>query len=210
MRATAITGVLFVVVATTFASTVKVRVGSTASANPAVSAALSQPIVRGAGRPLFAVRSVSPAITVPLIMPVANVAPSKIEDSWGDPRDNGLREHHGTDILAPAGTPVVAAAPGIIEKLHVSAAGGTTLYVRSPDRQWSYYYAHLGNYAPGLHEGQRVDSGDLIGFVGDTGNAGTGNYHLHFGLSHMSPSDGWWQGTPVDPYPSLAGKSGPG
>ncbi|OYY68239.1 MAG: peptidase M23 [Sphingomonas sp. 28-63-12] len=143
-------------------------------------------------------------------MPVVGVARTEIADSWGDPRDNGQRAHHGTDIIAPAGMPVVAAAAGVVEKLSVSAAGGTTIYIRSPDRRWSYYYAHLANYAPGLHEGQLVETGEMIGFVGDTGNAGLGNYHLHFGLSQMRTADGWWQGTPIDPYPSLAGKTGPG
>lgn len=145
-----------------------------------------------------------------LAVPVAGVSRAMLSDNWGDPRDNGLREHHGTDIMAPAGRPVTAAAPGTVEKLFRSNAGGITAYVRSPDRRWSYYYAHLGGYAPGLREGLTVRTGDPIGYVGDTGNAGPGNYHLHFGLSRMAPGDGWWQGTPVDPYPSLAGKGRPG
>ncbi|MBO9712099.1 M23 family metallopeptidase [Sphingomonas sp.] len=138
-------------------------------------------------------------------VPVAGVARASIHDNWGDPRDNGLREHHGTDIMAPQGTPVVAAAPGTVEKLFYSnGGGGITVYVRSPDRLWSYYYAHLQGYAPGLREGQGVAAGDSIGFVGDTGNAGAGNFHLHFGLSRMKPEDRWWQGEAVNPYPLLA------
>ena len=103
---------------------------------------------------------------------------------------------------------MIAAAPGTVEKLFFSeGGGGITLYVRSPDRQWSYYYAHLQRYAPGLVEGMRVEAGDLLGFVGDTGNSGSGKFHLHFALSRMQPGDGWWQGRPVNPYPLLAGRS---
>ncbi|WP_404373945.1 M23 family metallopeptidase [Sphingomonas sp. MMS24-J45] len=141
-----------------------------------------------------------------LTVPVAGVPRRAITDSWGDDRDGGARPHHGTDIVAPAGTPVVAAAPGRIEKLFTSAAGGTTVYVRSPDRRWTYYYAHLAAYAPGLQEGQVVTSGDRLGFVGDTGNAGAGNYHLHFGLTRTDPQQRWYEGTDIDPYPYLAGK----
>lgn len=143
----------------------------------------------------------------PLAIPVANVAKGTLADNWGDPRENGLRAHYGTDIAAPPGTPVLAAASGVVEKLHVSDAGGTTAYVRSPDRRWSYYYAHLKAYVAGLREGQAIRKGQVIGFVGDTGNAGAGNYHLHFGVSRMAPQDGWWQGRPIDPYPLLAGKA---
>lgn len=145
-----------------------------------------------------------------LSVPIRGVDRGQIRDSWGDPRDNGLREHHGTDVMAPANTPVLAAAPGTVEKLWTSVAGGITVYVRSPARNWSYYYAHLSGYAPGLHEGQPIRTGDVIGYVGDTGNAGAGNFHLHFGLTHTTPDQHWYEGTDVDPYPYLAGKPLPG
>ncbi|MGN6375301.1 MAG: M23 family metallopeptidase [Sphingomonas sp.] len=141
----------------------------------------------------------------PLTVPVAGVTRSQLTDSWGDPRGGGARQHEGTDIMAAAGTPVVAAGPGTIEKLFQSHLGGTTLYERSADGQWQYYYAHLSGYAPGVHEGQRVTAGTLLGYVGDTGDAAPGAYQLHFGVSRMQPGEGWWQGTPVDPYPLLAG-----
>ena len=142
-----------------------------------------------------------------LIVPVQGVSRGQILDTWGQSRANGARTHQATDIIAPGGTPVIAAAAGLVEKLFYSqGGGGITLYVRSPDRQWSYYYAHLQGYAPGMAEGVRVKAGDLLGFVGDTGNAGTGNYHLHFALSHMQPGDSWWKGQPVNPYPLLAGR----
>jgi murein DD-endopeptidase MepM/ murein hydrolase activator NlpD len=145
-----------------------------------------------------------------LIVPVAGVPASKLSDDWGDPREDGRRLHHGTDILAPQGTPVIAAADGTIEKLFQSVKGGTTLYERSPDGQWQYYYAHLSGYAPGVHEGQKVRAGDPIAYVGDTGDAPPGVYHLHFGLSFMRPGDGWWQGQAVNPYPLLAGTAAGG
>jgi murein DD-endopeptidase MepM/ murein hydrolase activator NlpD len=140
-----------------------------------------------------------------LAVPVAGVARDAITDTWGDPRENGVREHHGTDIPAPAGTLVTAAAPGTVEKLFESGAGGTTVYVRSPARKWTFYYAHLSGYAPGLHEGQAVRTGDPLGYVGDTGDAGAGNYHLHFGLTRTTPDQHWYEGTDVDAFPYLTG-----
>lgn len=140
-----------------------------------------------------------------LHVPVHGVARSALADSWGDARDGGARQHHGLDIPAAAGTPVEAAAPGTVEKLFQSKAGGTTVYIRSLDRRLSYYYAHLAAYAPGLAEGQRIEAGTPIGFVGDTGNAGAGNYHLHFGIARTSPDQHWSQGEEVDPFPYLVG-----
>ncbi len=140
-----------------------------------------------------------------LVVPVHGIPRGAIRDSWNDARGGGTRGHHGTDIMAPAGASVVAAAPGRIEKLFQSGLGGTTLYVRSPDGGTTYYYAHLAGYAPGVHEGQVVKAGDPLGFVGDTGDAGAGNYHLHFGITRMAPGQRWWEGENVNPYPLLAG-----
>lgn len=141
-----------------------------------------------------------------LMIPVAGVAAGQLVDTWGQSRAGGARSHEAIDIMAPGNTPVVAAARGTIEKLFHSDAGGITLYVRSPDRRWSHYYAHLAGYAPGIHEGQKVARGTLLGFVGDTGNAGAGNTHLHFGISRMTPDARWHEGVPINPYPLLAGK----
>ena len=152
----------------------------------------------------IAVREPDRRDDAPLAVPVAGVRREAIVDSWMDPRGGGSRGHHGTDIPAAAGTPVIAAADGTVEKLFQSNLGGTTAYVRSPDRRWIYYYAHLAGYAPGMREGMRVRAGQVLGYVGDTGDAGAGNYHLHFGLTRMHGGDRWWQGTNVNPYPLLA------
>jgi murein DD-endopeptidase MepM/ murein hydrolase activator NlpD len=105
--------------------------------------------------------------------------------------------------MAPAGTPVLAVADGQIAKFFDSKAGGTTIYELSPDRKFVYYYAHLQSRAADIHEGDVVKQGKVIGFVGDTGNAGPGNYHLHFAISAVTDPKRFWEGTPVNPYPLL-------
>lgn len=145
-----------------------------------------------------------------LIVPVAGVRPDQLYDSWGDARGGGTRGHQALDIPAPRGTPVLAAAKGRVEKLWQSEAGGTTLYIRSPTGRLSYYYAHLDRYAPGIREGAIVSAGQPIATVGDSGNAGPGNTHLHFGMSLMAPGDNWAGGRPVNPYPLLAASGGGG
>lgn len=143
-----------------------------------------------------------------MIVPVAGVQRDQLYDSWGDVRGGGTRAHVGLDIMAAKGTPVLAAADGRIEKLYFSnGGGGITIYQRSKEPRWMFYYAHLAAYEPGLHEGQRVSAGDHIGYVGDTGNAGAGNDHLHFGITHLDRGERWWQGTPINPYPVLAGQA---
>ena len=152
-------------------------------------------------QPIVAVR-----VRSGLIVPVAGVQPRALSDTWGDPREGGVRSHQALDIIAPQGTPVLAAMAGRVEKLFESSRGGTTAYVRSLDGRWMTYYAHLSGYAAGLAEGQVVRAGQPIAMVGDTGDAGPGNFHLHFALHHMAPGERWYQGTPIDPYPLLAGK----
>ena len=142
-----------------------------------------------------------------LAVPVAGIKASDLTDTFTQARAGGRRVHDAIDIMAPRGRPVVAAAPGRVEKLFFSqGGGGITAYVRSPDGNWMYYYAHLNAYAPGLREGQRVDRGTPIGTVGSTGNANPEGPHLHFAINRMAPGEKWWQGTPVNPYPLLAGK----
>jgi murein DD-endopeptidase MepM/ murein hydrolase activator NlpD len=137
-----------------------------------------------------------------LTIPVLGVGPAQLVDSFADARDG--RKHEAIDIAAPAGTAVVAAAPGAVEKLYLSDAGGNTIYVRSHDRRTIYYYAHLRAYAPGIVEGQRVNPGQRLGEVGSTGNADPAAPHLHFAVVRMAPAARWWEsGTAVNPYPLL-------
>ena len=145
-----------------------------------------------------------------LTVPVAGVSVEELVDTYGRARAGGARIHDAIDIMAPAGTPVLAAAEGTVEKLFFSrSGGGITVYVRSPDGQWIYYYAHLQEYAPGLTEGQRVERGARLGSVGSTGNASPAGPHLHFAVHRMDPGDDWHGGTPVNPYPLLAGRGAP-
>jgi murein DD-endopeptidase MepM/ murein hydrolase activator NlpD len=141
-----------------------------------------------------------------LAIPVVGVKPEQLVDTYTAARSGG-RVHDANDIMAARGTEVVAAAPGTVEKLFFShGGGGITAYVRSPDGQWQYYYAHLDSYWPGLHEGQVVKQGDPIGRVGSTGDASPEAPHLHFAVNKMEAGQRWWQGSPVNPYPLLAGK----
>ena len=142
-----------------------------------------------------------------LAVPVQGVKPAQLVDTYTQARAGGARTHDAIDIMASEGTPVMAAADGTVEKLFFSdGGGGITAYVRSPDTRWTYYYAHLQSYAPGLAEGQRVKRGQLIGRVGHTGNASAEGPHLHFAINRMQPDEKWYQGSPINPYPLLAGR----
>ncbi|HEX9954846.1 MAG TPA: M23 family metallopeptidase [Allosphingosinicella sp.] len=144
-----------------------------------------------------------------LAIPVAGIKPEALADTYTQSRAGGARVHNAIDIMAPHGTPVVASAPGVVEKLFFSkGGGGISAYVRSPDKQWIFYYAHLERYAPGLKEGQAVKQGDPIGTVGSTGNANPAGPHLHFAVNKMVAGEDWHEGSPVNPYPLLAGKTG--
>jgi murein DD-endopeptidase MepM/ murein hydrolase activator NlpD len=141
-----------------------------------------------------------------LIVPVAGVRSSQLTNTWGDERGGGTRQHNAIDIMAPRGTPVVAAAGGGVEKLFDSENGGLTVYVRSADKRIVYYYAHLDGYYPGLREGMVVRPGEVIGTVGSTGSASEDGPHLHFEIKRMAPGENWHEGQEVNPYPLLAGK----
>lgn len=137
-----------------------------------------------------------------LLIPVAGVRPEDLRDTYSDARSEG-RTHDAIDIMAPRGTPVIAAAAGRIVKLFYSERGGITVYQLDPDNRTVYYYAHLERYADGLEEGHEAERGEVIGYVGDTGNSGTGNYHLHFSVSVVSDPKRHWDGVSVNPYPLL-------
>ncbi len=146
-----------------------------------------------------------------LAVPVAGIKADQLQDTYTHARAGGARVHDAIDIMAPHGTPVVAAAGGTVEKLFLSkGGGGITAYVRSDDGRWIYYYAHLQAYAPGLREGQKLRRGDLVGTVGSSGNANPAGPHLHFAIHRMAPGEKWHEGRAVNPYPLLAGKKASG
>lgn len=138
----------------------------------------------------------------PLLVPVVGIPPSRLSDNYEQSR--GTRKHEAIDILAPAGTPVVAADDGRITKLFTSKPGGLTIYQYDPSGQIAYYYAHLQRYAEGLHDGQEIKRGDVIGYVGSSGNADPGTPHLHFAVFRLGTPPKWWQGDAVNPYPALS------
>jgi murein DD-endopeptidase MepM/ murein hydrolase activator NlpD len=142
-----------------------------------------------------------------LAIPVSGIRANQLSDTFTQARAGSARVHDAIDIMADEGTPVIAATDGTVEKLFFSpGGGGITVYVRSPDQRWTYYYAHLQGYAPGLAEGQKVKRGQVLGRVGHTGNANPGGPHLHFAINQMRAGEKWYQGTPINPYPLLAGK----
>jgi murein DD-endopeptidase MepM/ murein hydrolase activator NlpD len=154
----------------------------------------------------------APVLVAPsgLAIPVAGIRPGQLSDTFTQARAGGARVHDAIDIMAPRGTPVIAAAEGTVEKLYFSqGGGGISVYVRSPDRLWTFYYAHLDAYAAGLHEGQQVRRGDLLGTVGSTGNASPDGPHLHFAVHSVTPAERWHQGRAINPYPLLAGTGAP-
>ena len=139
-----------------------------------------------------------------LLIPVQNIRPADLTDTYSDSRGGGTRLHEALDIMAPKGTSVLSSAPGTIEKLFRSKAGGNTIYVRSTDGETIYYYAHLDAYAEGLREGQRVRRGQRLGMVGSSGNASAEAPHLHFAILQTTADAEWWEpANAVNPYPLL-------
>jgi murein DD-endopeptidase MepM/ murein hydrolase activator NlpD len=159
-------------------------------------------------------RAVAPAATVETIGadPIAVLRRHDLQvpidhadvDDWkGDfaqRRGVGTRGHEAVDILAPRHTPVHAVEDGTIAKLFNSKAGGITIYQFDPDREFCYYYAHLQRYAEGLADGKKVSKGEVIGYVGTTGNAPPNTPHLHFAIFQLTDAKRWWEGKPIDPY----------
>lgn len=137
-----------------------------------------------------------------LTVPVSGFPAAKLVRSYNDAR-NGQREHEAIDILAPRNTPVVAVEDGTVAKLFNSKAGGLTLYQFDPGQQYSYYYAHLERFADGIKEGDHIGRGQVLGYVGTSGNAPKDTPHLHFAVYLLTPDKHWWQGTPIDPYDIL-------
>ena len=152
---------------------------------------------------------VPPSIPAGLLIPVEGATAETLIDTFTEARGGGSRPHDAIDIMAPAGTPVRAADDGRVAKLFLSDAGGITIYQFDPGERYAYYYAHLDRYAEGLEEGDTVKRGEVIGYVGSTGNANPAAPHLHFAIMALGPDKRWWQGTAINPYPILVGATKP-
>lgn len=139
-----------------------------------------------------------------LMVPVEGVRPEKVPDTYLQARDGGARTHQAVDILAKRGTPVLSADSGTVLRLTSSTLGGITIYATDPARRFVFYYAHLDRYAEGLHEGKAVAQGEVIGYVGTTGNAPKNTPHLHFQVMRYVDARTWWGGPPLDPRAFLA------
>jgi peptidoglycan LD-endopeptidase LytH len=137
-----------------------------------------------------------------LKIPVDDVDRDDLVDTFTDARAS--RSHEALDIIAPRNTKVRAVESGKIQKLFTSEAGGLTIYQFDPTDTFAYYYAHLDRYADGLREGQSVEAGDVIGYVGSTGNASPDAPHLHFAIFRLTPERQWWKGEAINPFPILA------
>ena len=136
-----------------------------------------------------------------LRIPIDGVAHAALQQSFDQARGTG--RHEAIDILAARGTPVRAVDAGVVGKLFTSVRGGLTVYHYDPSGAFCYYYAHLDRYADGLREGQKLRAGDLVGYVGTSGNAPKDTPHLHFAIFRLTQPGRWWEGTPIDPYLAL-------
>jgi murein DD-endopeptidase MepM/ murein hydrolase activator NlpD len=137
-----------------------------------------------------------------LDLPVRGAVRRDLHDSFSDSR-RWFHSQEAIDIMAPRNTPILAVEDGTIARLFESKAGGTTVYQFDPTNRYAYYYAHLERYADGLHEGNHVQRGQVLGYVGTSGNAPAGTPHLHFAIFRLTDKKQWWQGTPINPYEIL-------
>jgi murein DD-endopeptidase MepM/ murein hydrolase activator NlpD len=145
-----------------------------------------------------ALRSAVPEPGQSLLLPVRGVSPADLTDTFADRRDS-FRMHRALDIAAPWGTPVVASVDGVIHRLSESVRGGIGIYQMDADERRCYYYGHLARYAFGLEEGMQVSRGDVVGFVGATGNASEDAPHLHFAAYDLGQNGSCFAGTPLNP-----------
>ncbi len=174
------------------------------------------PAAPSAGVPLMSVSEYTPAGSSSMsadveylrsrqiIVPVAGADMARVEDSFNEPRD-GDRVHRAIDILAPRGTPILAADDGRIMRMTTSTLGGISMYTVDPEQRIVYYYAHMDHYNEAMAPGKTIAKGDTLGFVGTTGNAPKNTPHLHFQVMRW-PADGkYWNGEPIDPFNFLGG-----
>ena len=172
-----------------------------ASAPVAAAEAVPQPVVPADGAAAADSEGAALLALRPLIIPVAGIAAQDLRDTYTQAR--GSRSHEAIDIMAARGTPVHAVDDGRLVKLFNSVPGGLTAYQFDPEGRLAYYYAHLDRYADGLKEGMALKRGDLVGYVGSTGNANPAAPHLHYAVFRLGPERQWWKGTPVNPYLAL-------
>ena len=178
--------------------------------DPAEPRAVERPGERGEAVPASLTGSAANATAIEMLrerhlkMPI-DVDRDDLHDTFSDAR-GGARAHEALDIMAPRHTPVRAVEDGRIQKLFNSKAGGLTIYEFDPTETFTYYYAHLDRYADDLHEGQMIKRGDVIGYVGSTGNASPDAPHLHFAIFRLTPERQWWKGEPINPYPVFSDK----
>lgn len=162
--------------------------------------------------PAAATPAAAPAVQQPpglanLLIPVEGIDQSKLADTFSQAR--GDKTHEAMDIAAPKGTKVFAVNDGKVVKLFDSKEGGLTVYQFDPSQTYAYYYAHLDRYAEGVKEGTELKRGDLVGYVGNTGNADPATPHLHFTVFELTPEKQWWKGKAINPYPLLAPTAAP-
>lgn len=136
-----------------------------------------------------------------LMVPVLGVYPDRVHDTFNDERGGGSRVHRAIDIMAPRGTPVVSADDGRILRMETNRLGGIAIFAVDPAERLVYYYAHLDRYEPLIHAGSIVSKGEVIGYVGSTGDASPDAPHLHFQVMRRADARRWWDGTPIDPWP---------
>jgi murein DD-endopeptidase MepM/ murein hydrolase activator NlpD len=178
--------------------------------DPAEPRAVERPGERGEAVPAALTGSAANATAIEMLrerhlkMPV-DVDRDDLRDTFSDAR-GASRAHEALDIMAPRHMPVRAVEDGRIQKLFTSKPGGLTIYEFDPTETFTYYYAHLDRYAEDLHEGQMVKRGDVIGYVGSTGNASPDAPHLHFAIFRLTPERQWWKGEPINPYPVFSDK----
>ena len=178
-------------------NTLEVSTSEPATASPQVPAPIPVPV-----------SDADVAVSDQLLIPVAGIHASALKDTFNDARGSE-RRHEAIDIAAPKGTQVLAVADGKLVKLFNSKPGGLTIYQFDTSERFAYYYAHLDRYAADLKEGMPLKRGDLLGYVGASGNADPKTPHLHFATFELEPQKQWWKGSPINPYPLLGGTMRP-
>jgi murein DD-endopeptidase MepM/ murein hydrolase activator NlpD len=191
------------------------RIAGAASGGLVAGALITAIVLRGAGNATDPAPPIGSSTATPILdaNPVAELRDRRLElplrgglrgelrDSFNETRRS--QKHEAIDIMAPRNTPILAVEDGTIARLFESQAGGTTVYQFDPTTRYVYYYAHLERYAEGLQEGHHVQRGQVLGYVGTSGNAPKETPHLHFAIFRLTEKKRWWQGTPIDPYEIL-------